>query len=232
MRLFHFVWLTILTLFALLFFGYEHINDFIENTLTKKLKVPVRIGYIDYSFAFADIPFFELRDLRITNPSGAVLPDAFSCSAMVFKTPFARYFDKQIVIQNLIVVNPYFSFEFDSPESANGNWTKLMNNLKETIDKAAPKDRSVLIEKLILHNINADLLYNSDETKKVESLPFIREIILTDIRGSGSTAINDILTIVFQESLEAVLSSYKIKNRFGSQDGKTQKPSPSQDRSP
>ncbi len=212
MRIFHLIWLTLLTLIVLLWFGYEHTPDFIQTSLSKKFKVPVTVDSLDYSYAFADIPFFELKDLEIRNPKGFVLPNAFSCEGMVFKAPYTRYLDRQIVIQNLIVISPYFSFEFDSPERTKGNWSMLMDNLKNSIDKALHRDRSILIEKLTLHNINADLVYRS-EGNKVQSLPFIREIVLSEIRGSGSTVTNNILATLFQASIEALLNAYKLENQ-------------------
>jgi uncharacterized protein involved in outer membrane biogenesis len=213
MRSLHILWLLVLTLFVGAFFTYDHINDLIEKKLSKKFKVPVQVETFDYSYAFADIPFFELKDVQISNPKGSILPNAFSCNSVVFKTPYARYLDKQVVIQNLILINPYFSFEFASPDSVQGNWTKLMQNLKETIVQTIPKNRSVLIEKLVLHNINADLVYYSDENK-VQTLPFIREIVLTDIRGSGSTLLNELLIIICKEATSAVLKAHNVKNQI------------------
>lgn len=210
MRLFHITWLVLVLFCAFLFVAYENLPELISKSLSKKFNVPVQVADIDYAYALADIPFFELKKVEISNPQGAILPKAFSCNGMVFKAPYTRYFDRQIVIQNLIISQPYFSFEFESLEKFPSNWAVLMENLKKSIDKSLPKDRSVLIEKLVLHNIETDLVYKS-EGNQVESLPFIREILLTDIRGSGSTVTNNILSIVFQNALEAVLKAHPLK---------------------
>ena len=167
----------IVVIAIVIFIGWSRIPDIIANNLSKKLKVYVEIGSVNLSWNE-----FKIKKTEIGNPPGSIQPQAFKCQEIDIKTPFTNFFDNQIVIDEIDVNDVFLDLEFDSASDTQGNWSRIMNNLQPTTstlnkkssskkeDQSIRSSRSVYIRKLILTNIDVDVLYIK-EAGKVDTYP-------------------------------------------------------------
>jgi hypothetical protein len=164
----------------------------------------------------------DLKKIEIGNPPNSILAKAFSCNEIDVNAPFTHYLDKNIVVDEIDLKDVYLGLEFDSPSSTKGNWTTIMNNIQSTTSadqaktkkgEAVPKgsQRSVLIHRIVLTNINVDVVYKKD-SGKVKKLPAIPRIELTEISSEGGLPIDQITNSVLGEMLKQVFIKENLKN--------------------
>lgn len=182
--------------------------DVLANTLSKKLNVSVNIDDIRLHWHKIDV-----EEVVIGNPPNTLLSKAFSCKLISVMAPFARYLDKQVVIDKIEIDNVYLGLEFDSATSAKGNWTRIMENLRKSQDTTAPKskERSVLIRSLVLTNIDVDVVYRK-EGGKIQRLPRIAKIELTNVSSEGGLPMDQVMNSVLGQMLKSVFEKQNLKN--------------------
>ena len=190
--------------------GWSRVPDIIANNLSKKLKVYVEIGSINLGWGE-----IKINKTEIGNPPGAVQPQAFKCREIDIIAPLTRFMDKQIVIDEIDVNDVFLDLEFDSAKGTKGNWSRIMGNLQQST-AAEPKQstetpRSVLIHKLVLTNIDVDVLYIK-EGSKVIHLPQIDRIELYDISSEGGLPMDQLMNSVFGQMLKSVFQKQNLKN--------------------
>jgi len=207
----------IIVIVIVLIIGWSRVPDIIANNLSKKLKVYVEVGSVNLGWGEV-----KVKKIEIGNPPGAVQTQAFRCQQIDIKTPFTRFFDKQIVIEEIDLNDVFLDLEFDSASGTNGNWSRIMSNLQEsaaaekTSSPASSKQekapaRSVFIRKLILTNIDTDVLYIK-EGNKVIHLPRIDRIELNDISSEGGLPMDQIMNSVLGQMLKSVFQKQNLKN--------------------
>ena len=170
----------ILAAVIVIFLLWSRVPDLVASELSKSLKVGVEIG--DISLSLDNI---KVTKLNIENPRNFKLERAFSTQELDFHAPLTNYLKDDIVIDEIDLDNVYIGLEFDSPKSANGNWTTIMKNASDAQSKSSQSksQKTVLIKRLILTNIRADLLYQSEG--KIRHLPVIPRMELTNISSKG-----------------------------------------------
>ena len=199
------------------FIFWSRVPDMLANNLSKKMKVAVSIDSIGLGWGKID-----LKKIDIGNPPNSILAKAFSCNEIDVNAPFTRYLNKNIVIDEIDLNDIYLGLEFDSPSSTKGNWTTIMNNIQSTTsagqvsmkkEKAAPEgsQRSVLIHRIILTNINVDVVYKKD-SGKIKKLPTIPRMELTEISSEGGLPMDQIANSVLGEMLKQVFIKENLKN--------------------
>jgi uncharacterized protein involved in outer membrane biogenesis len=199
------------------FIFWSRVPDMLANNLSKKMKVSVAIDSIGLGWGKID-----LKKIEIGNPPNSILPKAFSCNEIDVNAPFTRYLDKHIVIDEIDLNDVYLGLEFDSASSTKGNWTTIMNNIQSTTaagqikkkkgETAPPgKERSVLIHRIVLTNINVDVVYKKD-SGKVKKLPTIPRIELAEISSEGGFPMDQITNSVLGEMLKQVFIKENLKN--------------------
>jgi hypothetical protein len=191
------------------FIFWARVPDIIANNLSKKLKVSVQID--DMTLSWGKI---GIEKVEIDNPPGSILSRAFACREIDVLTPFTRYLNQQIVIDEIDVSDVYLGLEFDSPKSTEGNWTRIMNNLQKSTAAETPTKgakRSVLIHRLILTNIDVDVVYRQGGGK-VKRLPRINRIELTDISSEGGLPTSQIMNSVLGQMLKSVFEKQNLKD--------------------
>jgi uncharacterized protein involved in outer membrane biogenesis len=199
------------------FIFWSRVPDMLANNLSKKMKVSVAIDSIGLGWGKID-----LKKIEIGNPTHSILSKAFSCNEINVSAPFTRYLDKHIVIDEIDLNDVYLGLEFDSANSTKGNWTTIMNNIQSTTavgqvtkkkKEAAPEgeQRSVLIHRVILTNINVDVVYKKDHGK-VKKLPTIPRMELTEISSEGGLPMDQITNSVLGEMLKQVFIKENLKN--------------------
>jgi uncharacterized protein involved in outer membrane biogenesis len=203
------------------FIFWSRVPDILANNLSKKMLVSVGIDSIGLGWGKID-----LKKIQIGNPPDSILTKAFTCNEIDVYAPFSNYLNKNVVINEIYLKDVYLGLEFDSPSSTNGNWTKIMNNMQATMGtnqtvgkkkknqeqrvSQAP-ERTVLIHRLILTNINVDVLYRK-QGGKLKKLPTIPKIELTEISSQGGLPMDQIMHSVLGEMLKQVFIKENLKN--------------------
>ncbi len=204
---------SVLVGFILIFMiGWNAIPSWISSALAKRARVSVSIGSLNLLS-----PGFEVTKIRIGNPPGSILPQALEVNTLAVNTPLSRFLDDHIVIDSMTLDNVYLSLEFEAPKSTQGNWSTIMHNLKEstarekTTAATEEKSTSVLIKKLVITNLNIDLVYRKQD-QRVRKLKPIKRIELTNISSEGGIPTAQIMDIVMSEMLRNVFSQEGLKN--------------------
>lgn len=201
------------------FIGWSRVPDIIANNLSKKLKVSVEIN--DISLGWGK---FQIDQVVIGNPPGTILSKAFSCSSINIFAPFTNYLDTQVIIDEIDVNDVYLGLEFDSAKGTEGNWTRIMSNLKSSTGqedngkkkkggKATSEEtqRSVLIRRLILTNIDVDVVYRK-EGGKIQKLKRIDRIELTNVSSEGGLPMDQVMNSVLGQMLKSVFEKQNLQN--------------------
>lgn len=206
----------ILVIVIVLIIGWSRVPDIIANNVSKKLKVYVEIGSINLGWGE-----IHIKKIEIGNPPGAVQAQAFKCKEIDVKTPFTRFLDKQIIIEEIDLNDVFLNLEFDSASGTKGNWSRIMGNLQQTTaaeqssasltNSKKETGRSVLIRTMILTNIDVDVLYIK-EGSKVIHLPRIDRIELHDISSEGGIPMDQIMNSVLGQMLKSVFQKQNLKN--------------------
>lgn len=198
--------LIVIILLALIIFGFianSRLPDIVSNNLSKKINVPVQIDDIHLNWNRIDID-----KITIGNPLGSILPKAFSCDRLFFLTPFTNYLKRHIVIDQIEIDNVYLGLEFKSPLNTDGNWSKIINQISSSTTSTL---RTVLIRKLILTNIDVDLVSLS-EGNSVKRLRHIDRIELNDVSSEEGIPANQITSLIIQEMIKHVLLEQNLQN--------------------
>lgn len=201
------------------FIFWSRVPDMIANNLSKKMKVSVSIDSMGLGWSKID-----LKKLEIGNLPNSVLAKAFACKEIDIFAPLTRYLNKHIVINEIDLNDVYLGFEFDSASSTKGNWTTIMRNIqsstasgKENKNNKKPEkadhgsQRSVLIHRVVLTNINVDVVYKNDGSK-VHSLPTIPKMELYEISSEGGVPMDQITNSVLGEMLKQIFIKENLKN--------------------
>ena len=192
-----------------LFLLWSRMPDIIASNLSKKLKVGVDIGNMSLSMNAIGVDRFQ-----IFNPPGFKLPKAFSAEHIEIEAPVLHYLKDDIQIEEIVVSDVFIGLEFDSPKSTEANWSTILNNAqsaqKESAQSASQK--TVFIKRLLLTNIQADLLYKSDG--KVRSLKPIKQIELKYLSCVGGNFGDQIMNSALGEAVKEIFVQENLKEVF------------------
>lgn len=188
---------------------WSRVPDMIANRLSNQMKVNVYIGSMGLGWNKVSV-----NKIEIGNPPKSILTKAFSCREVDVRAPFTRYLNKDIVIDEIDLQDVYLGLEFDSATSTNGNWTTILGNTTSSTPPSSKKneaDRTVLIHRLILTNINVDVVYRK-QGGKVQRLPTIPRMELTEISSQGGLPMDQIMHSVLGNMLKEVFIKENLKN--------------------
>lgn len=196
-----------------LFFVWKKAPDIIASNLSEKMKVDVKIG--DIALATDAV---KIKKIEIGNPKGSKLPVAFSTDSIEVRAPLENYIKDAIVIDAIEINNIYMSLEFTSPTATEGNWPTIIDNLKKSSPAEKPqepkeekKGKSVLIKKLILTDINADLVYTltGGEVQKLKTIPRLE---FDNVSSESGISLDQIINLIMKQTLESVLKEQSLGN--------------------
>lgn len=219
--------LTIVIILAAVIVGsifWSRLPDMLANHLSAKIKVAVSIANLRAKWGEIDI-----NKIQIANLPKSVLANAFTCEQIAIITPYSNYLNQNIVIDEISLDSVYLGLEFDSATGTSGNWTRIMSHLQNSSedgeksrkkkrkeeDTSLPSkaSRTLLIRKLILTNIDTDVVYRKDGSK-IHKLPRIPRIELTNISSEGGVPMDQIMKSVLGEMLKQVFLKQNLKNMF------------------
>ncbi len=207
---------------------WSRVPDILANNLSKKLKVSVDIDSVGLGWGKIDV-----KKVQIGNPAGSILAKAFSCNEIDVLAPFTNYLKQNIVIDEIDVKDIYLGLEFDSASGTSGNWTTIMGNLQSSSGATPPSkkekrknreeqfapvppsssssNRTLLIHRLILTNIDVDVVYRK-EGGKVKKLPRIPRMEFTEISSEGGLPLDQLMNSVLGQMLKEVFIKQNLKN--------------------
>lgn len=203
---FKFFIIIILLLFTAGFFAWNMVPSWITSKLSKEAGVTVTIGDIGATFDKINV-----RRFYMGNPPGRILSKAMTIQKIEIDAPLSRYFDNNITIDKVDAKNIYIGIEFDKKGSSNGNWTTIMGNIKRNALEDGGEKKTVLIRKLVLHNITIDLAY-TNERGKVKRLKPIGRIELNNVSSEGGIPSSVIMDIMIQQMLDKIFSIENLQN--------------------
>ena len=192
--------------------GWNTLPSWVSKALSKRAEVPVSIGSIHLLS-----PGVAVKRIQVGNPPNSILPYALQVATLQVNTPLTRFFDDRIVIDLMTLNDVYLGLEFESQGSTNGNWSTIMRNLKQSTgkEKATAQEKgkttSVLIKKLIITNLNIDLVYQRGD-RRVRKLKPIKRIELNNISSEGGIPTAQIMDIIMSEMLRNVFSKEGLQN--------------------
>lgn len=185
----------------------------VAHKLSKQAGVSVTIGDIRMGTSM-----IRVDTIRVGNPQGYnKTPRALSVDKLTVDVPLTRFFDDNIVIEEMTLDDVYIGLEFDSPKSKNGNWTTIMNNVSKSAgdekEKAKKKGKttSVLIKKLVITDLQIELAYKTGGKANRKLRPIDR-IELNNISSEGGIPTSQIMNIVMQETLRNIFSKEGLQN--------------------
>ena len=197
----------LLVIVVVAFFAWGRVPGMLSARLTKEMGVKVSIDGI-----ILGPRTIQVDDLVIGNVPGGVLQKAFSAEEIDVKAPVSRYLNKDIVIEEIHIDNIYLGLEFKNAKGTDGNWTQIMNNLQKSSPAPVEKEtkRTLLIKKVVLTNINSDLVYLDDG--KVRHLPRIDYMELNNISSEGGFPVDQLMNSVLGEMLKKVFIQQNLNN--------------------
>jgi len=193
-------------------FCWNMLPSWISHKLSERAQVSVSIEAIRLGTSS-----IKVDNIRVGNPPGSVLDTALEVKSLYIGTPFSNFFDDNIVIEEMRLDDVYLGLEFESQRSSKGNWSEIMQNVKDSTEKekqeasAKGKSTSVLIKKLIITDLKIDLAYRTGD-KGVRRLRTIDRIELNNISSEGGIPTAQIMDIVISEMLHSVFSKEGIQN--------------------
>ncbi len=200
-----FIGIFIVLVIAVLFV-WNYIPNIISSKLSSEAKVPVKIETLNLS-----LNKIGLKGLMIGVPKGSLLSKSLSVNSLDILSPIKNYFHDHIVIDEIHLDNIYLGLEFEKKGSPKGNWSTIMGNLsegkKETPEKSEKKEgkqKSVLIKKLVLTNIDIELVYK--DSGSIRKLRPIKRIELYNVSSTGGLPTSQIMDIIMQQMLRNVFS--------------------------
>lgn len=193
-------------------FCWNMLPSWISHKLSERAQVSVSIEAIRLGTSS-----IKVDNIRVGNPPGSVLDTALEVKSLYIGTPFSNFFDDNIVIEEMRLDDVYLGLEFESQRSSKGNWSEIMQNVKDSTEKekqeasAKGKSTSVLIKKLIITDLKIDLAYRTGD-KGVRRLRTIDRLELNNISSEGGIPTAQIMDIVISEMLRSVFSKEGIQN--------------------
>ncbi|HAZ15647.1 MAG: hypothetical protein A2Y28_03745 [Chlamydiae bacterium GWC2_50_10] len=210
------IWKTIFVLFLLSLFALGTIAwlyvkkapDILSDALSRKLNVPVHVDKIDFS-----LNRITISGITVENLQTSILPNALTTHTLIIKAPLINFLKDNLFVDEISLDQIYLGLEFDEITSPKGNWTRLLENFYTRIDTYDKKEsaRTVSIAKLLLKNIQTDVVYKT-KPKKIHTLPLIKEILLTNIQSHGGLPLDQIANSVLGQMLLTVFQKENLKN--------------------
>ncbi len=185
----------------------------VSHKLSKRAQVAVTIS--DIGVASSSL---SVDGIRVGNPQGYdKTPRALSVAELDVSVPLTRFFDNNIVIDEMTMDDVYIGLEFDSPRSRKGNWTTIMNNISKSAEEekkeaeAKKETTSVLIRRLVITDLQIELAYTTGGRANRKLRP-IKRLELTNISSEGGIPTSQIMNIVMQETLRNIFSKEGLQN--------------------
>lgn len=209
-----YVWKILGALFLLILIGgsiflfllWSRAPDMVASKLSKQLRTKVAIGDLSISLSALTVDRFE-----IYNPPNFAMNKALSVERIVIQAPPTRFLHDPIKIDEITADHIYIGLEFNSPKSAKGNWSTLLRSAQTSQEenKKSASNKSVLIKRLVLKNIQADLYYKNEQ--KTRRLKPIQQIELHNISSQGGDIGDQLMRSALGEAVKQIFIEENLK---------------------
>ena len=136
-----------------------------------------------------------IDNLEITNPPEAKTPFALKVEKITFTAPFYEYFRDPIIINEILLQNIFLNIEFYTKNQEQGNWVTLVNNTNTEHTSIFSAERSLIIRRLHLTDIDVNLVLAGEKLKKLTP---IKELTFNNVTSEKGIPIHELTEIIVQ----------------------------------
>ena len=197
----------IIAIAVVIYMGWGKLPSMLSTHLTQMMGVKVTIERVGIGFESVSV-----YDFSIDNVKGGILKKALTTKEIDVRAPFTHYMKDEIIIDEIAIDGIYLGLEFNNAKGIDGNWTELMKTLQDKTAgaQAQEKKRSLLVKKVILTNIETDLVYR--DNGKVQHLPRIDRMELNNISSAGGFPVDQLMNSVLGQMLKQVFIRQNLKD--------------------
>ncbi len=193
----------IIILIAAGYIAYANSALILGEIISHKTKVPVTIQNIEFRRES-----FTIQELHMENPKEARLPTALKVETINVHAPYHQYIEDPIVIDQINVNNSYVNIQLYTKDQTKGNWQTVMNNMAEDHNSLLSIERPALIRKLILTNIQIDLILADGSMHKLSP---IDRLEFDNINSDKGIPIQEISEIIVEKMMQSIFLEKGLK---------------------
>ena len=194
----------ILVIAGLGYLAYLNSSMILAEIISKKTMTPVSIKDVIW-----EKDSFTIDDIMIANPKPARLPAAMRVKSVKVDAPYKQYFEDPILINQIHLDNVYVNIQIYNKDQTEGNWQTLMGNMAVDYKSPLSIERSALIKKLILTNIQIDLILSDG---KLHHLSPIERLEFDNISSDKGIPTQEISEIIVQKMMQSIFLKKGLKS--------------------
>ena len=185
-----------LVLGGLGYLAYRNSAAILAEMISKKTMTPVSIKSIEWRK-----DRFTIKDLTIGNPKGTRLPTVLQVETLNVEAPYRQYFKNPIIIDQILLDNVYVNIQIYDRNQTQGNWQTIIANM--AIDHKSPLsiERPAIIKKLILLNIQIDLILSDGKLRRLSPIPRLEFENISSDKGIPTQEISEIIVQKMMHSI-------------------------------
>ncbi len=193
-----------LVIVGLSYLAYLNSSMILAGVISKKTMTPVSIKDVIWGK-----DSFTIDDIMIANPKTARLPTAMRVKSIKVTAPYKQYLESPILINQIHLDTVYINIQIYNKEQTEGNWQTLMGNM--AVDHKSPLsiERAALIRKLILTNIQIDLILSDG---KIHHLSPIERLEFDNISSDKGIPTQEISEIIVQKMMQSIFLEKGLKS--------------------
>jgi len=184
--------------------AYFNASFLFARIISNKTHVPVKIK----STAFLESQIL-MKELWMGNPRDARLPTAMTVETIDVKAPYLTYLDNPVTIDLIHLDNVYFNIQIYNKEQTKGNWQTIISNVQKENKSPLSVEREVHMKKVLITNIQVDLIRSNGELYKLSTIPKIEFDHLNTEKG---VPVQEISEILMQKMIEYIFIENGIKS--------------------
>jgi hypothetical protein len=194
----------ILVIAGLGYLAYLNSSTILAEIISKKTMTLVSIEDVIW-----EKDSFTIDDIMIANPKQARLPAAMRVKKIKVDAPYKQYLENPILINQIHLDSVYVNIQIYNKDQTEGNWQTLMGNM--AVDHKSPLsiERSALIKKLILTNIQIDLILSDG---KLHHLSPIERLEFDNISSDKGIPTQEISEIIVQKMMQSIFLEKGLKS--------------------
>lgn len=190
------------------YYVYANAAPILADIISHKTLTPVSIKEIEF-YRNA----FEIKELKIDNPKEARLQTALKSESITVAAPYRQYFWDPIEIEKIEMSDVYVNIQIYDKDQKEGNWQTIVHNM--SIDHKSPLsiERSALIKKLVLTNIQIDLILSDGKLRRLSPIDRLEFDNITSDKGIPTQEISEIIvqkvmhSIFLEQGLKSVIEA-------------------------
>lgn len=185
------------------YLAYTNADLIFAKIISRKAQVPITIKRVQFNRES-----FQIEELQMANPKGARLPTALKIEKIEVDSPYRQYFEDPIRIDRVHVNNVYVNIQIYNKEQTEGNWHTIMHNMEEDHNSPLSIERTAIIKKLILTNIQIDLILSDGG---IHHLSPIERLEFDNVDSDKGIPIQEISEIIVQKMMNSIFLEKGLK---------------------